>query len=44
MTAAVRLVAAVVTLASVAACDRGPLADRAARTQRALGAGRLPIA
>ena len=24
------------------ACDRGPLADRAARTQRALGGGRLP--
>ena len=34
--------AGVLVLASLAACDRGPLADRAARTQRALGAGRLP--
>ena len=29
-------------LAAVSACDRGPLAERAERTKRALGAGRLP--
>jgi cytochrome c len=34
--------AALAAVAWLAACDRGPLADRAARTQRALGAGRLP--
>ena len=32
----------VLMLASLGACDSGPLADRAARTQRTLGAGRLP--
>src|SRR5574338_1699346 len=35
------LAAAAVALACVAACDRGPLAERAGRRQRALG-GRLP--
>lgn len=34
--------AGVLVLALLGACDRGPLADRAARTQRTLGAGRLP--
>jgi cytochrome c len=34
--------AGVVMLALAAGCDRGPLADRAARTQRTLGTGRLP--
>ena len=35
------LCAAAVAVA-LAACDRGPLADRAGRRQRSLGAGRLP--
>jgi hypothetical protein len=34
--------AGVLVLALFGACDRGPLADRAAKTQRTLGAGRLP--
>ena len=34
--------AGLLVLAPLAACDRGPLADRAARTQRTLGTGRLP--
>jgi S-disulfanyl-L-cysteine oxidoreductase SoxD len=45
MTATSRLAAAIAVLGVVAAasaCDRGPLADRAERTKRALGAGRVP--
>lgn len=34
--------ACALVVASLGACDRGPLADRAARTQRTLGGGRLP--
>ncbi len=37
-----RRVAGLLMVAWLAACDRGPLADGAARTQRALGTGRLP--
>ncbi len=35
-------VAILATLLVLAACDRGPLAERAGRRQQALGAGRLP--
>jgi mono/diheme cytochrome c family protein len=37
-----RCVAGALMVVWLAACDRGPLADRAARTQKTLGAGRLP--
>jgi cytochrome c len=36
------VLAAISLVVAVWACDRGPLAERAERTKRALGAGRLP--
>jgi S-disulfanyl-L-cysteine oxidoreductase SoxD len=41
-TSAVSLIATVATIGALAACDRGPLAERAGRAQRTLGNGHLP--
>jgi len=41
-TARSRWIAGLVGSALLAGCDRGPLADRATRTKRAFGVGRLP--